>query len=1098
MKNLISILCHIFLLRPFITLVALVLLIGLSIQQALKLSINSNQLDLLPASMIEVIKAKDVVEMIGGNGFYIVALKIKDEYARDKKILSAVDAKKKGNLDLYKSEMEQAEKIKQDHLDYYTKSEKKIKRYADKLTSELLKDKDIRYISYKYDTTFLKERLPLYIKSSDMREARSRIKRKIDEEIEKLNPFYINLTGEEYTPTFDDILSKYQRLAKRDVFDAYNISPDKGMLLLLVKPEGSFLDLNFTRNLEVKIKKVVADLKLEDKGIHVAYSGSYKLNLDDYDSLVDALKPISMASLIGITILLFLFFRNPLFILILVISLLTGIALTFGVTGFVIGRLNTVTTIMAAVLMGLGIDYGIQFLYRFREEFTLRDDLMTSVTETIFHTGIASLISALTTTSAFVVLMFSDFKGFSEFGLIACYGIILIALSMYFVTALQIAIIFRLFPSFKRFFVWSQKESEESSFANRFFANPRLVLRVSIAIIIVISLFAPTVKFNYSGRDLLLENQESLLIYDEIGDRFDVSSDPQAIATDTLEKSEAVFDFFTPVPEHMQNSVDQVVSIWNIIPPENQQKENLHILKQIKDDLKYIKPHMLTEEQQKHLPTVDKYLGVKDFSYYDVPFLFTNQFTEVPTSKVKGHMLFIYPKVALWHGKDLIDFYDKVAQFEYPLISKRTLNAILYSTNIDLDKNSDDHIIAKYTKEEEETILKIANSASKEELMAMNILPLTAQLIVDKRPFTSIEQMRSYKDTAHTAGSVILFAKLAMIVQREAYPAVAMTLTIVLIILIVFYRGLIPAILSLFPLVVGLAVMLGIMGIFGAKVNFFNVLVFPIVIGYGIQNGIYIYYRFMEEKNIGKTVSRVGPAIIASTLTTLVGWGVLLIAEHRGLHSLGVVASIGIGSSLLVALTLLPSVLAIVYAPKKEEEKIPDLSLGLNVDTAEEKAITDESTEELIDLDSDSKSDESTLENKDGSRVEVNEKQEELKDSPIDLDNDTSETPSIDLPTNVDTNLKEKVKEKLEALKDSPIDLDSEDSETVPEIKPPVKVDLNLKEDLKVKLTQEAQKKTKAKKPSKKKKEEKLDSTTATEEKVESKLKKPRVSKKKK
>ena len=60
----------------------------------------------------------------------------------------------------------------------------------------------------------------MYIKSHDMREARSRIKRKIDEEIEKLNPFYINLTGEEYNPTFDDILSKYQRLAKRDVFDA--------------------------------------------------------------------------------------------------------------------------------------------------------------------------------------------------------------------------------------------------------------------------------------------------------------------------------------------------------------------------------------------------------------------------------------------------------------------------------------------------------------------------------------------------------------------------------------------------------------------------------------------------------------------------------------------------------------------------------------------------------------------------------------------------------------------------------------------------------------------------------------------------------------
>ena len=1104
MKNIISILSHIFLLRPFFTLFALAIIIGLSVHQSFKLSINSNQIDLLPSNGIEVVKTKEVIEMIGGNGFYIVAMKIKDEKGRDKKILSAVDAKKKGNMELFASEMAEADKIKQDNLEYYTKNERKIKRYADKLTAELLKDKDIRYISYKYDTTFLKDRLPMYIKSHDMREARSRIKRKIDEEIEKLNPFYINLTGEEYNPTFDDILAKYQRLAKRDVFDAYNIAPDKGMLLLLVKPEGSFLDLNFTRNLEVKIKKVVADMKLEEKGIHVAYSGSYKLNLDDYDSLVDALKPISIASLVGITILLFVFFRNPLFIFVLVISLLTGITITFGVTGLVIGRLNTVTTIMAAVLMGLGIDYGIQFLYRFREEFTLRDDFMTSVTETIYHTGIASLISALTTTSAFIVLMFSDFKGFSEFGLIACYGIIIIAISMYFVTALQIAIIFRLAPSLKRYFYMNQRESEESNFAHRFFVKPKRVLIVSAVIILGISAFAPTVKFNYSGRDLLLENQESLLIYDEIGDRFDVSSDPQAIVTDTLEKSEAVFDFFTPVPEEMANSVDQVVSIWNIIPPENQQRENLHILRQIKNDLKYMKPSMLTDEQRKHLPTVDKYLGVKDFSYADVPDLFTKQFTEVPTSKIKGHMLFIYPKVALWHGKDLESFYNNVAKFDYPLISKRTLNAILYSTDIDLDKNSEDHVIGKYTSEEEATILKIVNSASKEELMKMNILPLTAQLLVEKRPFESIVQMRSFKETAYTAGSVILFAKLAMIVRGEAYPAVGFTLLIVLVILVTFYRGLIPAILSLFPLVVGLAVMLGIMGIFGSKINFFNVLVFPIVIGYGIQNGIYIYYRFMEERNVGKTISRVGPAIIASTLTTLVGWGVLLIAEHRGLHSVGVTASIGIGSSLLVALTLLPSMLALVYAPKKEEET-QEVSVGLNIDTStEEKAVEEEPEEDTIDLDaattdSPIEAIDSKVQDVDTNyKEDVKDKLEIVKDAPIDLDTVSDDDTPVELPTNVDLHVKEEMKEKLETMKDAPIDLDKELDDDASDVATPVKIDLNLKEDLKAKLEETAaKKKSPKKKPSTKKKANSdLTQKATTEEKPVAK-KKPASKKKK-
>ena len=44
-------------------------------------------------------------------------------------------------------------------------------------------------------------------------------------------------------------------------------------------------------------------------------------------------------------------------------------------------------------------------------------------------------------------------------------------------------------------------------------------------------------------------------------------------------------------------------------------------------------------------------------------------------------MLFIYPKVALWHGKDLESFYNNVAKFDYPLI-KEILNAILYSTKL--------------------------------------------------------------------------------------------------------------------------------------------------------------------------------------------------------------------------------------------------------------------------------------------------------------------------------------------------------------------------------------------------------------------------------
>lgn len=232
----------------------------------------------------------------------------------------------------------------------------------------------------------------------------------------------------------------------------------------------------------------------------------------------------------------------------------------------------------------------------------------------------------------------------------------------------------------------------------------------------------------------------------------------------------------------------------------------------------------------------------------------------------------------------------------------------------------------------------------------------------------------------------------------------------------------------------------------------------------------------MEERNIGRTLSKVGPAIIASTLTTLVGWSVLLIAEHRGLHSVGVIASIGIGSSLVVALTLLPSLLAIVYSTKKEET--PELSVGLNINTSFDEPVAQDSNleeEETIDLDAantDSSEEKLEIQVRNVSanyKEELKAKLATLKDSPIDLDNEKDEEDSIENFSKVDLNVKQDLKKKLESLRDSPLDLDEEEIEEPVLIEVPVKVDLNLKEDLKAKLKDTVKEKSASKKTSKKK-----------------------------
>ncbi|TGM17101.1 transporter [Leptospira selangorensis] len=920
MRKLLSKATELVLTKPAASSAILFIFLVISALLATRLSINSDNLQLLPSDNPSVVQTKRVIEMIGGSGFYTVALKFQDDKGMTEHLTKAFQAKRNGDPETQKKELELADEAKRKNISYYKAREIALKKASDKLATEVLKDKElVRYVSYRYNVSFLQDRLPLFLKTEDLKEIRKRVKRKIDDEIEKANPFFIKLTNEEYNPDFTDIISKYQKLAKRDIFDEYNISPEKGMLIVLIKPTGSFVDIEFLEKIDTKVQGIVKTLGIEEDGIYAGYTGAYKLNQDDYETLVKALKPIGIASFLGIGLLLLLFFRNPLFIIILLFSLLSGLLMTFGLTGLVIGQLNSITSIIGSILMGLGIDYGIQFLYRFREEFTKKQDIVRAIKDTIYHTGIASFSSALTTTSAFVVLSFSEFRGFSEFGIIATYGIILIAIAMYGVTALQIALLLKWFPSLSKAFSLNEEQQTPSGLLRKFYSRPGILSISVLVLVLLFGVFAPKVQFDVNGRNLLVENLESVNLYDEIADRFDISSDPQAIVVKTLEESEAVFDYLNPVPESIAGSVDQVVSLWNFVPPYSQQLENRKVLDQLAKDMKPVKASFLKPEQRKYLPKAKLFLSIKPYDYTAVPDYFSSQFKEVASSKEKGHLLFLYPKVALWHGGKLLEFFAAIGRLEVPKISRRTLNAILYSTGTQKESEIDP-VKENYSTAENKILLNALNTYSKEKLLSIKILPGTVDTILEHRPYKDIAQARSYTFQTDTAGSLMLFAQLIMIVKREGVAAFFITLVLVIIVLILFYRAFLPALLSLIPLLLGLLVTVGVMAIIDLKLNFMNVLVFPVIIGYGIQNGIYIYYRFREDHDIVKAMAMVGPAVIASTLTTLVGWSALLLANQRGLHSIGKVATIGIAACLLIALTLLPAILELAYRSRKQEE----------------------------------------------------------------------------------------------------------------------------------------------------------------------------------
>jgi len=97
----------------------------------------------------------------------------------------------------------------------------------------------------------------------------------------------------------------------------------------------------------------------------------------------------------------------------------------------------------------------------------------------------------------------------------------------------------------------------------------------------------------------------------------------------------------------------------------------------------------------------------------------------------------------------------------------------------------------------------------------------------------------------------------------------------------------------------------------GMKLNFFNIVVLPSVIGIGVDNGVHIYHRYLEEGpgSLYYVLKNTGLAISMTTLTTIAGYSGLILANHPGLNSIGDLAVIGIISTYVTAMILLPALL---------------------------------------------------------------------------------------------------------------------------------------------------------------------------------------------
>ncbi|MEQ8983828.1 MAG: hypothetical protein RL846_38145, partial [Deltaproteobacteria bacterium] len=115
---------------------------------------------------------------------------------------------------------------------------------------------------------------------------------------------------------------------------------------------------------------------------------------------------------------------------------------------------------------------------------------------------------------------------------------------------------------------------------------------------------------------------------------------------------------------------------------------------------------------------------------------------------------------------------------------------------------------------------------------------------------------------------------------------------------------------AMIPVGLGAVWMLGAMHLIDLPYNLANIVGLPLVIGVGIDNGVHILHRFRESESVRLAAVETGSAVVLSSLTTMVGFGSLALASHRGYSSLGQILFIGVGACLVATLTVLLATLA--------------------------------------------------------------------------------------------------------------------------------------------------------------------------------------------
>ena len=236
-----------------------------------------------------------------------------------------------------------------------------------------------------------------------------------------------------------DYINRMNKVMNADQ-EAYNTIPDdKNMIaqyLLLYEMSGDpenlnkVVDYNYEKiNVSFQLKKddskainsaldIIHNYEddFKDLGISMNYAGSGYKALVFADLILEGQIKSLALSLLIIIVLLSSMFKSIKIGLISSVPIILTALISFGIMGFLNIPLSTTTALLSSIAIGIGIDYAVHFLERYRAYASKTDNKMEVAQLTMANSGKSIIYNAIIVIAGFLVLLFSVFPPNRELG----------------------------------------------------------------------------------------------------------------------------------------------------------------------------------------------------------------------------------------------------------------------------------------------------------------------------------------------------------------------------------------------------------------------------------------------------------------------------------------------------------------------------------------------------------------------------------------------------------------------------------------------------------------------------------------------------------